>query len=48
MRDGYRRPTPPIVNTDDLIAFIQEDNRDFMRFAYTNLGGVLDNDKTVD
>jgi hypothetical protein len=31
MRDGYRRPTPPIVSIDDLIAFIQEDNRDFMK-----------------
>jgi Mycothiol maleylpyruvate isomerase N-terminal domain len=31
MRDKYRYPTPPIASTDDLIAFIQADNRDFMR-----------------
>jgi hypothetical protein len=31
LRDGYRRPTPPIVDTNSLIAFIQADNCDFMR-----------------
>ena len=31
IRDRYHRPTPPIVDTADLIAFIQDDNRDFMR-----------------
>jgi hypothetical protein len=30
-RDGYRPPTPPMEDTEDLIAFIQDDNRDFMR-----------------
>ena len=31
IRDGYRHPTPLIASTEDLIAFIQADNRDFMR-----------------
>jgi uncharacterized protein (TIGR03083 family) len=30
LRDGYRRPGPPIGGLDDLIAFIQKDNSDFM------------------
>jgi hypothetical protein len=30
LRDGYRRATPPINSTEDLIAFIQQDNREFM------------------
>jgi uncharacterized protein (TIGR03083 family) len=30
LRDGYRPPTRPISGTEDLIEFIQEDNRDFM------------------
>ena len=29
-RDGYRRPRPTIRTTEDLIAFIQQDNREFM------------------
>ena len=31
IRDGYRPPTPEMRALEDLIAFIQEDNRDFMR-----------------
>lgn len=31
IRDGYRPPTPEMRELEDLIAFIQEDNRDFMR-----------------
>jgi uncharacterized protein (TIGR03083 family) len=30
-RDGYSPPTPAMETTEDLIAFIQDDNRDFMR-----------------
>lgn len=31
LRDGYRPPTPKLAQMEELIAFIQEDNRDFMR-----------------
>ena len=31
IRDKYHHPTPPIASADDLIAFIQADNCDFMR-----------------
>jgi uncharacterized protein (TIGR03083 family) len=30
LRDGYRRPAPPIATAEDLVAFIQQDNREFM------------------
>lgn len=41
LRDGYRRPAPPIGSVDELIAFIQQDNRDFMTGLRRISPGIL-------
>lgn len=41
LRDGYRTPTPPISSTEDLIAYIQQDNREFMTGMHRVSPGII-------